>query len=632
MSVQTNTLPDNPQIEVIKSGKTGLFTNYIYKAIPLAFDESMSYYETLCGLLNYLKNVILPTVNNNADAVSELQTLYEELRTYVDDYFKNLDVQEEINNKLDDMVEQGTLQEIIASYLNSKALFGYDNVDDMKNATNLINGSYAQTLGYYSKNDGGSALYKIRTITNDDVVNNKTIIALTNNTLIAELIVKNSVNVKQLGAYGDDSHNDTDVLQFAINNFKNVNIPSGTYIINDSLKLTTGVTINGENPTNTIIKTNTDISIFENISNSNYVTIKNLKLLCTTTSTKNAINIIGTTSTPFTGATYSNFSEITIDGFYNGIFVNHIWNTIFNKIRILNCTNRGIFLGGGCNNVLIDMPMLEHLTQGIRITTSDGDSVQNTNITINNPDIEYCTTAIYLYNDENITINDIYSEHNTLVVYAFGTKGLKIDGYYSAFDTKLAEIISSKTEISNGFTRVNSNDDMGIISTQEFINLKNLSSSNNGSGKIFNIVADINKYIPTIYSNLNYDVEGESFRLRYSSDKYNGTFNADENNGLQYSCYKPCLKITSNDLVASSGDQIQLKRNGNVIATLSINSGTSLNKNDILEFTASNTNAKNFIYQNGDEYEITHTNTTGVDVNFKMIFRNIKTGQFISNI
>ena len=80
MSIQNNKLPDNPNIEVIKAKQTGLFTNYIYKAIPLAFDESMSYYETLCGLLHYLKNVIIPTVNNNADAVAELQTLYEELK------------------------------------------------------------------------------------------------------------------------------------------------------------------------------------------------------------------------------------------------------------------------------------------------------------------------------------------------------------------------------------------------------------------------------------------------------------------------------------------------------------------------------------------------------------------------
>ena len=111
------TIPDNPEIEVVKAGKTGLFTNYIFKAIPLAFDESMSYYETLCGLLNYLKNTIIPTVNNNADAVAELQALYEELRTFVDDYFTNLDVQEEINNKLDALVEDGTLENLIGAYI-----------------------------------------------------------------------------------------------------------------------------------------------------------------------------------------------------------------------------------------------------------------------------------------------------------------------------------------------------------------------------------------------------------------------------------------------------------------------------------------------------------------------------------
>lgn len=118
MSIQKQELPNNPNIEVIKPSKTGLFTNYIFKAIPLAFDESLSYYETLLGLLHYLKEVIIPTVNNNANAVAELQTLYVELKNYVDNYFKNLDVQEEINNKLDEMVVDGTLDSIISKYIN----------------------------------------------------------------------------------------------------------------------------------------------------------------------------------------------------------------------------------------------------------------------------------------------------------------------------------------------------------------------------------------------------------------------------------------------------------------------------------------------------------------------------------
>lgn len=104
-------------INVEKIKPTGLFTNYIYKAIPLAFDESMSYYETLCGLLNYLQNTVIPALNNNADAVAELQKLFTQLKEYVDNYFDNLDVQQEINNKLDEMVEDGTLFNIISNYL-----------------------------------------------------------------------------------------------------------------------------------------------------------------------------------------------------------------------------------------------------------------------------------------------------------------------------------------------------------------------------------------------------------------------------------------------------------------------------------------------------------------------------------
>lgn len=41
---------------------------------------------------------------------------FNELYTYVHDYFDNLDVQEEINNKLDEMAESGGLQELIINY------------------------------------------------------------------------------------------------------------------------------------------------------------------------------------------------------------------------------------------------------------------------------------------------------------------------------------------------------------------------------------------------------------------------------------------------------------------------------------------------------------------------------------
>lgn len=85
---------------------TGIFTRYIAKTIPLAFDESMSYYECLCALLKYLNETIVPDINNVNTGLSELYS-------YVEHYFDNLDIQEEVNNKLDAMVEDGTLANII---------------------------------------------------------------------------------------------------------------------------------------------------------------------------------------------------------------------------------------------------------------------------------------------------------------------------------------------------------------------------------------------------------------------------------------------------------------------------------------------------------------------------------------
>ena len=63
---------------------------------------------------NFLQEKVIPAVNNNADALAEVQNLMTQLQEYVDNYFENLDVQEEINNKLDEMAESGELTEIIA--------------------------------------------------------------------------------------------------------------------------------------------------------------------------------------------------------------------------------------------------------------------------------------------------------------------------------------------------------------------------------------------------------------------------------------------------------------------------------------------------------------------------------------
>ena len=81
--------------------------------LPTSYLETMTYYEMLVWFTEYMKNTIIPTINNNGLAVEELQNKYIELKSYVDNYFTNLDVQQEINNKLDQMVQDGSLQTII---------------------------------------------------------------------------------------------------------------------------------------------------------------------------------------------------------------------------------------------------------------------------------------------------------------------------------------------------------------------------------------------------------------------------------------------------------------------------------------------------------------------------------------
>lgn len=164
-------------VEKIKP--SGIFTNYIYKAIPLAFDESMSYYETLCGVLEKLKTQE-EVINNNADLLLELEN-------FVIHYFDNLDVQEEINNKLDAMAESGELTDIIAQYLQLAGLLCFNTKANLKAAQNLVDGSFAKTFGTSTYNDGYGYFYKIRTLINTDVIDDNNLIALTNYpTLVAE--------------------------------------------------------------------------------------------------------------------------------------------------------------------------------------------------------------------------------------------------------------------------------------------------------------------------------------------------------------------------------------------------------------------------------------------------------------
>lgn len=103
------------------------FRYWCQKVLPIVYDDSLSYYELLCKVIDYLNKVIDET-NKIGEDVTELYNTFKQLKEYVDNYFKNLDVQEEINKKLDEMAKDGTLQTLLVGvFVRSESDFDQNN-------------------------------------------------------------------------------------------------------------------------------------------------------------------------------------------------------------------------------------------------------------------------------------------------------------------------------------------------------------------------------------------------------------------------------------------------------------------------------------------------------------------------
>lgn len=108
-------------------------TNFPY--IEKDFD-ALTDYGLLCKVVEYLNQVIINENVQNENIVA-LYNAFTELKNYVDNYFDNLDVQDEINNKLDEMVETGEFQEILEEYIETKVDYFY--IDENSTFTDIKN-------------------------------------------------------------------------------------------------------------------------------------------------------------------------------------------------------------------------------------------------------------------------------------------------------------------------------------------------------------------------------------------------------------------------------------------------------------------------------------------------------------
>ena len=143
----------------------------------------------------------------------------------------------ELKNNLNEMYQEGKFDSLIEEIVNLQLTFTYPSIASMKLATNLVNGSFARTSGFYSYNDGGGSYYYVRTKTEDDTIDDVTIVGLSDETLIAELLIQDEMNVKEFGAKGDGETDDTEAIQLCFDTVKNIIIRDGTYMIDASISL-----------------------------------------------------------------------------------------------------------------------------------------------------------------------------------------------------------------------------------------------------------------------------------------------------------------------------------------------------------------------------------------------------------
>ena len=373
---------------------------------------------------------VTDTVN---DYIERFNTLYD----YVHDYFDNLDVQEEINHKLDQMVEDGVIQDILLNYATVSKV--YETTRAMlADADSLVVGEKVRTLGYYTLNDGGGAEFVIVSTASS----NYQIILGANK--YASLI-STDINVDQLGANGGNNAlsqyfatleeaqnvypNATDLtqlvggvaIQCAINYYHDhrISLSARTYYTSDQLsnKTVNRICLVGDAKWKSVIKktvaTDDESSVFYINSSASRCTFENIDIVGPYEATTDSDTLASykTNGIFFDHSSYNTVKNCVFRQLRSGIKTTYSWTNLFIDCYFARC-NMGIGLEGSAQNCTeINHCFAEYNNYGFFIGEGRSQLVINCNIESNN------IHGIRKTNEGDIQIISSYFEDDINIFY-----------------------------------------------------------------------------------------------------------------------------------------------------------------------------------------------------------------------
>ena len=204
--------------------------------------------------------------------------------------------------------------------------------------------------------------------------------------------------------------------------------------------------------------------------------------------------------------------------------------------------------------------------------------------------------------------------------------------FYSSYDDRIVTI-STQCKLfnfSNGMVTVNKESGylVNVDGDSMPINSKNITIRNLANARIYITNRELGAGTGVNPELLTFYKVGQG-SIRYGSETITGTFNliSQNNNKFKFRSAK-LIVLSSSANNPVSGESLTLKINDKIVATKNVNTSTDTSQFAEIELTRTTTNYDDLFFEHGATFELSHSNTMGINITCLLILDNIIVGQF----